>query len=136
MSETVLTFVPNLELMQKDRTATLAWTLEVGEEERGEELRVGGAHNAAVGVGADLDGEAALDVVKVGDDAVVHEGVAAEDEGVVVDLGDGGAARGGADVGEHARRGGVRADRVQDGVRRGLPEDLVRDRAGPVALAE
>ena len=29
----MLTFVPNLELMQKDRTATLAWTLEVDEEE-------------------------------------------------------------------------------------------------------
>ena len=33
MSKTVLTFVHNLELMQKDRTATLAWTLEVDEEE-------------------------------------------------------------------------------------------------------
>ena len=29
----VSNLVPNLELMQKDRTATLAWTLEVDEDE-------------------------------------------------------------------------------------------------------
>ena len=47
----------------------------------------------------------------------MHERVPAEHERVVVALGDDGAAGRGADVREHAVRGGVRAERVQYGVR-------------------
>lgn len=84
--------------------------------QRGQVLRVGGAMDVLVrGLGEQLE-QWAADVGEVGDDAVVHEGVAAEDERVVVDRGDRRGARGGADVGEDGRRRRVGADGVEVGV--------------------
>ncbi len=72
----------------------------------------------------------AADVGEVGDQAVVHDGVAAEGEGVIVDRGHG-RARGGADVCEDGCRGRVGADGVEVGVVGGRLGVLVHD--GPRA---
>ena len=74
---------------------------EVGDVEGRGVLGVGAAEDVAVGVVAEEIGHVAADVGEVRDGAVVHEGVAAEDEGVAVDLSDD-AAAGGADVGKEA----------------------------------
>lgn len=83
-------------------------------------LGVGGAGDVGVGVGGEEVAEGAADGQEVGDGAVVHEGVAAEGEGVVVDA-CGGGGGGGADVGEAGRCAGVGADGAEVGVvERGL----------------
>ena len=88
-------------------------------------LAVGGAEDVAVGVEGHEVGRFAADGGEVGNDAVVHEDVAAEDEGVGVYLGDGAAAAG-ADVCEEAVGFGVFAEgaevEVVDGRGLGLVE--------------
>ena len=59
---------------------------EVGHEQRGGVFGVGAAQDIAVGVEAEQVGHVAADVGEVGDGAVVHEDVAAEDERVAVHL--------------------------------------------------
>lgn len=86
---------------------------------------VGGAGDVRVGVGRQEVAEGPADGEEVGDEAVVHEGVAAEGEGVVVD-GGGGGGGGGADVCEAGRRRRVGADgaevQVVEGRLRGAVE--------------
>lgn len=75
-------------------------------------LGIGRAEYIAVRVEGEQVGEVAANSGEVGDDAVVHEDVAAEDEGVGVDLRDD-AAGGGANVREDAVRFGVVAERLE-----------------------
>ena len=55
---------------------------QIGDVERCGVLRVGGAEDVAVGVEGKEVSQVAADGGEVGDHAVVHEDVAAEDEGV------------------------------------------------------
>lgn len=82
---------------------------EVRHVQGGGVLAVGGAEDVAVGVEGHEVGHFAADGGEVGDDAVVHEDVAPEDEGVGVYLCDGAAAAG-SDVGKEAVCFGVFAE--------------------------
>ena len=98
---------------------------QVGHVEGGGVFRVCAAEYVAVGVEGEEGGHFAADRREVRDDAVVHEDVAAEDEGVAVYLRyDGAACR--ADVSEDALRFRVVAQRLEvevvDGWRLGLVE--------------
>lgn len=82
----------------------------------GEVFGVGGAVDVFEGrLGQQVEQRAA-DVGEAGNDAVVHQGVAAKHERVVVDRGDRRRARRRADVRKHRRRRRVGADRVEVGV--------------------
>lgn len=85
---------------------------QVGHVQRGEGLGVCAAADVGVGLCGHEAGHLARDGVVGGDVAVVHDGVAAEDEGVDVDLCEQ-AGGGGADVREHAGGGGVGADGLE-----------------------
>lgn len=80
--------------------------------QRREVFGVGSAGDVRVGVERQKVAEGPADGEEVGDEAVVHEGVAAEGEGVVVDGGGGGGSCG-ANVCEAGRRGRVGADRAE-----------------------
>ena len=81
---------------------------EIRQHQRSRVFGVGAAEDIAVGVEAEEVGHVATDIGEIGDGAVVHEDVAAEDERVAVDLRHD-AAAGGADVGEQAVGFGVAA---------------------------
>jgi hypothetical protein len=75
-------------------------------------LRVGGSEDVAVGVEGEEVRHVAADGREVGDDTVMHEDVAAEDEGVRVYLCHDAAAAG-TDVGKNAVCLGVVAKRLE-----------------------
>lgn len=79
-------------------------------------LRVGGAVDILIGGFREELEQRAADVGETGDDAVVHEGVPAKRERVVVDRGHGRGSRRGANMCEHGRCGRVGADGVEVGV--------------------
>lgn len=93
----------------------------------GEVLRVGGALDVLIGRLFNQVEHGPADVGEVGDQAVVHDGVAAKHERMVVDGGDR-RARGGADVREQRRRRRVAADAVEVGVVVGRLAVLVHGR--------
>ena len=72
---------------------------EVGDVEGRSMLGVGAAKNVDIGIVAEEVGHVTTNIGEVGDGAVVHEGMAAKDERVAVDLGDD-AATCGTNVGE------------------------------------
>jgi hypothetical protein len=95
----------------------------VREEQRGKVLRVRAALDALHGVFGHVREQLAPDGREVRDLAVVHERVAArerlravEHERMVVVLGDDRELGGRADVGEDGERGGLGADRLEDGI--------------------
>lgn len=88
---------------------------QVGHVQGGEVFGVRGAVDVLVGGFLDQVEHRAADLGEVGDQTVVHDGVAAENEGVVVDCGHG-SPGGGPDVGEDGGRGRVAADAVEVGV--------------------
>jgi hypothetical protein len=91
-------------------------------------LRVGGSEDVAVGVEGEEVCQVAADGGEVGDDAVVHEDVAAEDEGVRVYLCHDAAAAC-ADVGKDAVCFGVFAERLEVEVIDGWAGGFVESRS-------
>ena len=78
-------------------------------------LRVRTATDVGVRVLIQRLAQFAGDLRKIGQNAIVHEGVPAKDERVVVHAGDGGGG-GGADMCETGGRGGVGADGAEVGI--------------------
>ena len=81
----------------------------------GEVLAVGGTFDVRVAVVVELLDEGPADADEVGDGAVVHNCVPAEDERVVVHAGDGGCGCG-SDMCEDGGGGGVGAEGAEVGV--------------------